>query len=296
MQLFNRNVVIVSCRGRVVPPLLFMNRRWYCLSCQRNNDCLLGTPLGWMALRHNQISIARKSRPVKASLSRCELDLETVNHTVWVDNPTSTGSCGFAANTSSIHLGPSSGVHSSRPITLRLLSIVFFRPINSNRGFTDTPLPTSYLKPKDHFLQSLDRAHKRTISAPNPAQGSTQPFLRTPTALPSLASRHFETATLPSPQINTVHNRPDLEQYPWAHRGEGSPVPSMATKPPFEPQESGKVLPDRGLQGTFVIAAMIFQDPLTYLFVSKHSLSGQLKRSCCYSMPSFQEGRCQRTS
>jgi hypothetical protein len=78
-----------------------------------------------MTLRHNQISIARKSRPVKASLSRCELDLETVNHTVWVDNPTSAGSCGFAANTSSIHLGPSSGVYSSRPIiTLRILSIV----------------------------------------------------------------------------------------------------------------------------------------------------------------------------
>ncbi|KAM0221034.1 hypothetical protein ACHAQD_005790 [Fusarium lateritium] len=113
----------------------------------------------------------------------------------------------------------------------------------------------TYLKPKDHFLQSLDRAHKRTISAPNPAQGPTQPFLRTPTALPSLASRHFETPTLPSPQINTVHNRPDLEQYPWVHRGEGSPVPSMATKSLFEPQESGTVLPDRSLQANTVSQA-----------------------------------------
>ncbi|WZH43529.1 uncharacterized protein QYS62_004536 [Fusarium acuminatum] len=131
----------------------------------------------------------------------------------------------------------------------------------------------TYLKPKDHLLQSLDRAHKRTISAPNPAQSSTQPFLRTPTALPSLASRHFETATLPSPQINPVHNRPDLEQYPWAHLGGSSPVPSMTTKSPFEPQESAKVLPDRSLQGTSVIAAIIFQDPLTHLFASANTIS-----------------------
>ncbi|CAJ0539903.1 Ff.00g072840.m01.CDS01 [Fusarium sp. VM40] len=113
----------------------------------------------------------------------------------------------------------------------------------------------TYLKPKDHLLQSLDRAHKRTISAPNPAQSSTQPFLRTPTALPSLASRHFETAALPSPQINPVYNRPDLEQYPWADRGESSPVPSMATKSPLEPQKSAKVLPDRSLQANTVSQA-----------------------------------------
>ncbi|KAF4436487.1 hypothetical protein F53441_13239 [Fusarium austroafricanum] len=109
----------------------------------------------------------------------------------------------------------------------------------------------SYLKPRDHFLNSLDRVHKRTISAPNPAQGSGQVFPPAPTSLPALTSRHLETATLPSPQINTVHERPGLEQYPWAHQGENSPAPSMSNKSPFEPQDSGKILPDRSLQGKF---------------------------------------------
>ncbi|KAJ4265447.1 hypothetical protein NW762_004735 [Fusarium torreyae] len=107
----------------------------------------------------------------------------------------------------------------------------------------------SYLKPRDHFLQSLDRVHKRTISAPNPAQASAQPFPRIPTSLPPLASRHFEATALPSQQINRAHERVGSEQYPWVHPGESSPAPSMSTRSPFESQESGRILPDRSLQG-----------------------------------------------
>ncbi|PCD31562.1 hypothetical protein FGRA07_10105 [Fusarium graminearum] len=105
----------------------------------------------------------------------------------------------------------------------------------------------SYLKPKDHLLKPVDRVHKRTISAPNPAHGSTQPFGRTTATLPPLTSRNFETAALPSPQINTVYERPGLEQYPWTHSEEHSPAPGMTTKSPFDPPESGKILSDRSI-------------------------------------------------
>ncbi|KAJ4006786.1 hypothetical protein NW766_010193 [Fusarium irregulare] len=105
----------------------------------------------------------------------------------------------------------------------------------------------SYLKSNDHLLKPLDRVHKRTISAPNPAAGSVQSFNRAPATLPPLTARHFETAALPSPQINTVYERPGLEQYPWAQSEERSPAPSMTTKSTFDPQESGQVLPDRSL-------------------------------------------------
>ncbi|KAF5673309.1 hypothetical protein FHETE_3433 [Fusarium heterosporum] len=110
----------------------------------------------------------------------------------------------------------------------------------------------TYLKPNDHFLQPLDRVHKRTISAPNPAQGSAHSFLRTSTALSSFASRHPETATQPPPQLNSDRHRLDLERYPWVHQGGSSPAPSMATKSPFESQESSKVLPDRSPQGNAI--------------------------------------------
>ncbi|KAH7003625.1 hypothetical protein EDB82DRAFT_550053 [Fusarium venenatum] len=137
----------------------------------------------------------------------------------------------------------------------------------------------SYLKPKDHLLKPVDRVHKRTISAPNPAQRSTQPFTRTPTTLPPLTSRQFETAALPSPQINTVYERPGLEQYPWTHSEERSPAPSVNAKSPFDPQESGKVLPDRS---TFAAASTRFLS-LTYLSFSAmpHSNSNDRVIAAC---------------
>ena len=106
------------------------------------------------------------------------------------------------------------------------------------------------------MLKPLDRVHKRTISAPNPAAGSVQSFNRAPATLPPLTARHFETAALPSPQINTVYERPGLEQYPWAQSEERSPAPSMTTKSTFDPQESGQVLPDRSLPGTCAAASI----------------------------------------
>ncbi|KAF4986769.1 hypothetical protein FGRMN_10687 [Fusarium graminum] len=110
----------------------------------------------------------------------------------------------------------------------------------------------TYLRPNDHFLQPLDRVHKRTISAPNPAQDSAHSFLRTPTALSSFASRYPEISTQPPPQLNTEPRHPDLERYPWAHQGGSSPAPSMATRSPFESQESSNVLPDRSPQGNTI--------------------------------------------
>ncbi|KAG8677009.1 hypothetical protein FPOAC2_03126 [Fusarium poae] len=117
----------------------------------------------------------------------------------------------------------------------------------ARRKYSQLSGDQSYLKPKDHLLKPVDRIHKRTISAPNPAQGSTQPFTRTPTTLPPLTSRQFETVALPSPQINTVYERPSLEQYPWTHSEERSPAPSMTTKSPFDSQESGKISTDRSI-------------------------------------------------
>ncbi|RGP74409.1 hypothetical protein FSPOR_1418 [Fusarium sporotrichioides] len=117
----------------------------------------------------------------------------------------------------------------------------------ARRKYSQLSGDQSYLKPKDHLLKPVDRIHKRTISAPNPAQGSTQPFTRAPATLPPLTSRHFETAALPSPQINTVYERPCFGQYPWTHSEERSPAPSMTTKSPFDSQECGKDLPDRSV-------------------------------------------------
>ncbi|KAF5697928.1 hypothetical protein FMUND_15255 [Fusarium mundagurra] len=108
----------------------------------------------------------------------------------------------------------------------------------------------SYLKPKDQFLNSLDRAHKRTISAPNPAQGSSHSFPQAPTSLPQFTSRQLHPPTQLSPQINTSHDRLGIEKYPWINTGESSPAPSSAsTKSPFQPPEtvrmqSNGTLPD----------------------------------------------------
>uniref|UniRef100_A0A0D2XNF0 Uncharacterized protein n=1 Tax=Fusarium oxysporum (strain Fo5176) TaxID=660025 RepID=A0A0D2XNF0_FUSOF len=97
----------------------------------------------------------------------------------------------------------------------------------------------TYLKPKDQFLNSLDRVHKRTISAPNPAQGSSHSFPQAPTSLPQFTSRQLHPPTQLSPQINTSHERLGIEKYPWISTGESSPTPSStSTKSPFQPQET----------------------------------------------------------
>ncbi|KLO86308.1 uncharacterized protein LW94_3358 [Fusarium fujikuroi] len=108
----------------------------------------------------------------------------------------------------------------------------------------------SYLKPKDQFLNSLDRVHKRTISAPNPAQGSSHSFPQAPTSLPQFTSRQLRPPTQLSPQINTSHDRLGVEKYPWIHTGEGSPAPSSAsTKSPFHPPETVRMQSNGTLPG-----------------------------------------------
>ncbi|KAH7204050.1 hypothetical protein DER44DRAFT_747519 [Fusarium oxysporum] len=108
----------------------------------------------------------------------------------------------------------------------------------------------SYLKPKDQFLNSLDRVHKRTISAPNPAQGSSHSFPQAPTSLPQFTSRHLHPPTQLSPQINTSHERLGIEKYPWINTGESSPTPSStSTKSPFQPQETVRMQSDGTLPG-----------------------------------------------
>ncbi|KAH7164327.1 hypothetical protein DER46DRAFT_506302 [Fusarium sp. MPI-SDFR-AT-0072] len=108
----------------------------------------------------------------------------------------------------------------------------------------------SYLKPKDQFLNSLDRVHKRTISAPNPAQGSSYSFPQVPTTLPQFTSRQLHPPTQLSPQINTSHERLGIEKYPWINTGESSPAPSStSTKSPFQPQEAVKMQSDGTLSG-----------------------------------------------
>ncbi|SCN78868.1 uncharacterized protein FFB20_15192 [Fusarium fujikuroi] len=108
----------------------------------------------------------------------------------------------------------------------------------------------TYLKPKDQFLNSLDRVHKRTISAPNPAQGSSHSFPQAPTSLPQFTSRQLRPPTQLSPQINTSHDRLGVEKYPWIHTGEGSPAPSSAsTKSPFHPPETVRMQSNGTLPG-----------------------------------------------
>ncbi|KAF5617610.1 hypothetical protein F25303_13247 [Fusarium sp. NRRL 25303] len=108
----------------------------------------------------------------------------------------------------------------------------------------------SHLKPKDQFLNSLDRVHKRTISAPNPAQGSSHSFPQAPTSLPQFTSRQLRPPTQLSPQINTSHDRLGIEKYPWIHTGESSPAPSSAsTKSPFHPPETVRMQSNGTLPG-----------------------------------------------
>ncbi|KAF5615648.1 hypothetical protein F52700_13311 [Fusarium sp. NRRL 52700] len=108
----------------------------------------------------------------------------------------------------------------------------------------------SYLKPKDQFLNSLDRVHKRTISAPNPAQGSSQSFPQAPTSLPQFTSRQGHPPTQLSPQINTSHDRLGIEKYPWINTGESSPAPSSAsTKSPFQPPQTVRMQSNGALPG-----------------------------------------------
>ncbi|KAF4434542.1 hypothetical protein FACUT_7900 [Fusarium acutatum] len=108
----------------------------------------------------------------------------------------------------------------------------------------------SYLKPKDQFLNSLDRVHKRTISAPNPAQGSSHSFPQAPTSLPQFTSRRLHPPTQLSPQINTSHDRLSIEKYPWINTGESSPAPSSAsTKSPFQPPETVRMQSNGTLPG-----------------------------------------------
>ncbi|KAJ3462945.1 hypothetical protein MRS44_007731 [Fusarium solani] len=90
----------------------------------------------------------------------------------------------------------------------------------------------SNFKPRDHFLHSLDRVHKRTISAPNPPQSSASAFTRIPTTLPSLASGHFEATLSPSPRLNIAHQRAGSEHNQWCRLEEISPAASMATRSP----------------------------------------------------------------
>ncbi|KAF5597043.1 uncharacterized protein FSUBG_8613 [Fusarium subglutinans] len=108
----------------------------------------------------------------------------------------------------------------------------------------------SYLKPKDQFLNSLDRVHKRTISAPNPAQGSSPSFPQAPTSLPQFTSRQLHPPTQLSPQINSSHDRLGIEKYPWINTGESSPAPSSAsTKSPFQPPGTVRMQSDGHLPG-----------------------------------------------
>ncbi|KAI1062010.1 hypothetical protein LB506_009849 [Fusarium annulatum] len=108
----------------------------------------------------------------------------------------------------------------------------------------------TYLKPKDQFLNSLDRVHKRTISAPNPAQGSSHSFPQAPTSLPQFTFRQLRPPTQLSPQINTSHDRLGIEKYPWIHTGESSPAPSSAsTKSPFHPPETVRMQSNGTLPG-----------------------------------------------
>ncbi|KAF4483567.1 hypothetical protein FAGAP_11670 [Fusarium agapanthi] len=108
----------------------------------------------------------------------------------------------------------------------------------------------SYLKPKDQFLNSLDRVHKRTISEPNPAQGSSHSFPQAPTSLPQFTSRQLHPPTQLSPQINTSHDRLGVEKYPWINTGESSPAPSSAsTKSPFQPPETVRMQSNGNLPG-----------------------------------------------
>ncbi|TVY67030.1 hypothetical protein Focb16_v010546 [Fusarium oxysporum f. sp. cubense] len=108
----------------------------------------------------------------------------------------------------------------------------------------------TYLKPKDQFLNSLDRVHKRTISAPNPAQGSSHSFPQAPTSLPQFTSQQLHPPTQLSPQINTSHERLGIEKYPWINTGESSPTPSStSTKSPFQPQETVRMQSDGTLPG-----------------------------------------------
>lgn len=197
----------------------------------------------------------RYKKPVslKASSSYRKLAAKTVNHAAWFDH-LSIDLASVRETLFLLHLPTRSqrlvSCQPSTPISSH------FQAINSHRKDTDTSPLSSYLKSKDHLLKPLDRVHKRTISAPNPAAGSVQSFNRAPATLPPLTARHFETAALPSPQINTVYERPGIEQYPWAQSEEHSPATRMTTKSPFDPQESGQVLPDRSLPGTCAAASI----------------------------------------
>ncbi|KAF5018150.1 hypothetical protein F66182_9877 [Fusarium sp. NRRL 66182] len=101
-----------------------------------------------------------------------------------------------------------------------------------------SPLLLSYLKQRDSFLRASDPVHKRTISAPSPAQASS---------LSPFAPRQSQPTVLPPQQITKLNDRTGLEQYPWAHSEESSPAPSMASKSPFEAQGS-MALPADSLQ------------------------------------------------
>ncbi|KAF5629582.1 uncharacterized protein FTJAE_8557 [Fusarium tjaetaba] len=108
----------------------------------------------------------------------------------------------------------------------------------------------SYLKPKDQFLNSLDRVHKRTISAPSPAQGSSHSFPQAPTSLPQFTSRQLHPPTQLSPQINTSHDRLGIEKYPWINTGESSPATSSAsTRSPFQPPDTVRMQSNGTLPG-----------------------------------------------
>ncbi|WKT44537.1 hypothetical protein QSH57_009390 [Fusarium oxysporum f. sp. vasinfectum] len=123
-------------------------------------------------------------------------------------------------------------------------------PVRSHSERRASQHMRSYLKPKDQFLNSLDRVHKRTISAPNPAQGSSHSFPQAPTSLSQFTSRQLHPPTQLSPQINTSHERLGIEKYPWINTGESSPTPSStSTKSPFQPQETVRMQSDGTLPG-----------------------------------------------
>ncbi|KAG5813834.1 hypothetical protein H9Q74_002543 [Fusarium xylarioides] len=130
----------------------------------------------------------------------------------------------------------------------------------------------TYLKPKDQFLNSLDRVHKRTISAPNPAQGSSHSFPQAPTSLPQFTSRQRHPPTQLSPQINTSHDRLGIEKYPWINTGESSPAPSSAsTKSPFQSPETVRMQSNGTLPGASGQAAS-HANPNDRVLAALHSL------------------------
>ncbi|KAF5699530.1 hypothetical protein FGLOB1_11312 [Fusarium globosum] len=106
------------------------------------------------------------------------------------------------------------------------------------------------MKEKMAVSMNRNRVHKRTISAPNPAQGSSHSFPQAPTSLPHFTFRQLRPPTQLSPQINTSHDRLGIEKYPWIHTGESSPAPSSAsTKSPFHPPETVRMQSNGTLPG-----------------------------------------------